>query len=59
MADKRTTSGFKASTVWLSTEANWGTWLISSTTTVKELVALSAGMPLSVTRTTTRLVLGP
>ena len=59
LADRRITVGFNASMVRFSTDANSGAWLISSTTTENEFVPLITGVPLSVTRTTTVLVLGP
>ena len=59
LADRRITVGFIGSMVRLSTDANSGAWLTSKATTVKEVVVLSTGTPLSVTRTTTVLVLGP
>ena len=59
LADKRITVGFIGSMVRLSTDANSGAWLTSNTTIEKAFVPLITGVPLSVTRTTTVLVLGP
>src|SRR5206468_10792840 len=46
-------------TVWSGGTVNTGALLASVTTTVKLLVSLDCGVPLSVTRTVIRLVLGP
>jgi hypothetical protein len=59
LATRRMTVGFIGSMVRLSTDANSGAWLTSNTTIEKAFVPLSTGIPLSVTRTTTVLVLGP
>src|SRR5205823_5057532 len=45
--------------VWSGGTVRVGELLSSVTTTVKDFVSLSAGVPLSVTRTVIRLVLGP
>src|SRR5438552_1934537 len=54
-----TTSALSSSIVWFAGTVSTGALFTSRTATVKLLVALRGGAPLSVTRTVIRLVLGP
>src|SRR5437867_11296717 len=54
-----TTRALSSLIVWSAGTVSTGALFTSRTTTVKLLVALRGGAPLSVTRTVIRLVLGP